>query len=159
MWMDFPSEPVTKLDPGSPEMPIIEEALDVAPVFVGRNRLDVLVEVDAESTVAGLAPDYGRLLKLEGRGIIVTARADVAKPYDFASRYFAPAFGIDEDPVTGSAHCALAPYWSDRIGKSELAGYQASKRTGMVRTRLEGDRVKLGGWAVTVFSGELRYPD
>ena len=89
------------------------------------------------------------------RGVILTARG-AANPFDFVSRYFAPGVGIDEDAVTGSAHCALAPYWAARLGKEEMLAYQASARGGVVRVRVAGERVKLGGQAVTVLQGRLQ---
>jgi predicted PhzF superfamily epimerase YddE/YHI9 len=122
--------------------------------FIGRNQFDYLVEVDAEKIVCGLAPDSRRLATLPVRGVIVTSRSD-GPGWDFVSRFFAPGSGIDEDPVTGSAHCALGPFWSQRLGKDELVGYQASTRGGMVRVRVAGDRVRLGGQAMTVLRGEL----
>jgi predicted PhzF superfamily epimerase YddE/YHI9 len=91
---------------------------------------------------------------VEARGIIVTS-GGIGAGYDFVSRFFAPRAGVDEDPVTGSAHCALAPFWSERLGRDELVGYQVSSRGGKVRTRVRGDRVLLGGQAVTVMRGEL----
>jgi predicted PhzF superfamily epimerase YddE/YHI9 len=94
------------------------------------------------------------LATLPVRGVIVTSRADSAG-YDFVSRFFAPGSGVPEDPVTGSAHCALGPYWQSRLGKSDFVAYQASPRGGVVRVRVVGDRVNLGGKAVTVLRGEL----
>ncbi len=121
---------------------------------VARNDLDYLVEVADERSVLALTPDPGVLRSLPARGVIVTALA--SRPgADFVSRFFAPGAGVDEDPVTGSAHCALAPFWSARLGRTELVGYQASERGGTVRTRVAGDRVVLGGRAVTVLRGEL----
>ena len=120
-----------------------------------RTRFDYLVEVDSEATVRAMAPDFTALKKVEARGIIVTARADGAE-FDFVSRFFAPAAGVDEDPVTGSAHCALTPYWAALLDKLEMTAYQASARGGVVRVRLAGDRVKIGGQAVTVMTGELK---
>ena len=101
-----------------------------------------------------LSPDHGTLKKLPVRGVIVTA-VSATEGFDFMSRFFAPGSGIDEDPVTGSAHTALGPYWSGRLGKNEFTAYQASERGGVVRVRLEGERVKLGGQAVTVMTGDL----
>jgi predicted PhzF superfamily epimerase YddE/YHI9 len=112
------------------------------------------VAVDSEATVRALAPDLAALARLPVRGVIVTGRAE-SPGYDFVSRFFAPGAGIPEDPVTGSAHCALAPYWAGKLGRSELVGYQASARGGVVRVRVAGDRVQLGGEAVTVMRGEL----
>jgi PhzF family phenazine biosynthesis protein len=122
--------------------------------YVGRNQFDYIVELPSEKDVHNLRPDHGVLRQLPVRGIIVTSRADGSE-YDFVSRFFAPGSGVDEDPVTGSAHCCLTPYWAQRLGKNEMNAYQASPRGGAVRVRLDGDRVKLGGRAVTVLRGEL----
>jgi PhzF family phenazine biosynthesis protein len=124
-------------------------------VFVGRSKFDYVVEVENEQQVRALAPDLTALARVQARGVVVTARADKNVAYDFVSRFFAPQSGVPEDPVTGSAHCALTPYWSAKLGKTELTGYQASERGGVVRVRLEGDRVHLSGQAVTVLRGEL----
>ena len=121
--------------------------------YVGRNAFDYLVEVESESILRNLDPDHSALRKLPVRGVIVTAES--SGEFDFVSRFFAPAAGVDEDPVTGSAHTALGPYWAERLGKTEFIAYQASARGGVVRVRLEGDRVILGGQAVTVMTGEL----
>lgn len=130
------------------------EALGARAVSVGKNVDDYLVEVASEAAVRALRPDLAALGALPVRGVIVTARADEG-PYDFVSRFFGPASGVPEDPVTGSAHCALGPYWADRVGKRSMVGYQASARGGVVRVRLEGERVKLSGKAVMVSRGEL----
>jgi len=122
--------------------------------FVGKNAFDYLVEVDSEETVRGLAPDHTALRKVPVRGVIVTARSSAAE-FDFVSRFFAPGSGIDEDPVTGSAHVALGPYWAGKLGKTELTAYQASARGGVVRVRLNDGRVILGGQAVTVMTADL----
>jgi len=151
--MDFPAEVESACE--APE-PLIR-ALGAKPVYVGRNRLDYLVELESESAVREAKPDFGLLRTLDGRGAMITARAATPQ-FDFVSRYFAPAFGIDEDPVTGSTHCCLAPFWSARLGKDELTAHQASARGGIVRTRVAGDRVTLGGKAVTVLVGELVVP-
>lgn len=148
--LDFPAEPAspTSVHPG------IIQALGVKPLFTGRNRVDYLVEVSSEEEVVALAPDMGPLATLGERGVIVTAKA--SRPgYDFVSRFFGPGVGIDEDPVTGSAHCCLGPYWQEKLGKVEFLAWQASSRGGAVKVRLAGDRVFLGGQAVTVFQGEL----
>jgi PhzF family phenazine biosynthesis protein len=130
------------------------EALGVSDaVYVGRNQFDYIVELRSEDEVRRLRPDHAVLRQLPARGIIVTSRG--SGDYDFISRFFAPGSGIDEDPVTGSAHCCLAPYWSAKLGKNEMTAFQASPRGGVVRVRVDGDRVKLGGQAVTVLSGEL----
>jgi predicted PhzF superfamily epimerase YddE/YHI9 len=116
--------------------------------------MDRLIEVADEATVRAVAPALPAIASIGGRGVIVTARAGT-NGFDFVSRFFAPAAGVDEDPVTGSAHCALAPYWSAKLGKAALVGYQASRRGGTVHCRAEGDRVVLGGTAVTVLRAEL----
>ena len=135
----------------------LAEALGAAPKYVGRNQFDYLVEVDSEETVRRLTPNHTALAALPVRGVIVTSRA-ASQGYDFVSRFFAPGSGIAEDPVTGSAHCALGPFWQARLGKSDFLAYQASQRSGVVRVRVVGDRVKLGGKAVTVLRGELLAP-
>ena len=148
--LDFPAKKEEPVE----APPEILGALGVQPRYVGKNAFDYIVEVESEKVVRSLAPDHGLLRKLPVRGIIVTSRA--AMPgYDFVSRFFAPGSGIDEDPVTGSAHVCLAPFWSQRLGKREMVGYQASVRGGVVRVRMAGDRVLLGGQAVTVLRGEL----
>ncbi|MEO8033776.1 MAG: PhzF family phenazine biosynthesis protein [Acidobacteriota bacterium] len=124
------------------------------PVYAGRNQFDYIIEVRSEAIVRALEPDHARLRKLAVRGAIVTSRSSSTE-FDFVSRYFAPGSGIDEDPVTGSAHCCLAPFWSRRLGKNEFMAYQASRRGGVLRVRLEGDRVRIGGRAVTVLRGNL----
>jgi len=148
--LDFPAKPNTAVEPPAGLL----EALGVEARAVMRNQFDYLVEVASEERVRAAAPDHTALKKVPARGIIVTARASSAG-FDFVSRFFAPGSGIDEDPVTGSAHCALGPYWAERLGKSEFTAYQASARGGVVRVRLNGDRVVLGGQAVTVMRAEL----
>jgi PhzF family phenazine biosynthesis protein len=133
----------------------LAEALSVPVHYIGVSRFDVLVQVESEAVVRGMSPDFGRLRQVSARGVIVTARA-TSTEYDIVSRFFAPAVGIDEDPVTGSAHCCLAPFWSRRLGKPDIIAYQASARGGMLRLSHRGDRVRLGGQAVTVMEGELR---
>ena len=148
--LDFPATPASRAEPPAGLM----EALGAKPQFVGRSRFDYLVEIEDEATVRRLDPDLGAVARVKARGVIVTSRANKGK-YDFVSRFFAPQSGVPEDPVTGSAHCALAPYWSAKLGKKELMAFQASARGGELRLRLEGDRVRLGGQAVTVLRGEL----
>jgi PhzF family phenazine biosynthesis protein len=149
--LDFPAQPARPCDEGVE----LAEALGVVPRFVGHNGTDYLVEVASEAEVRALRPDFALLAKLPPvRGVIVTGRAD-GPEYDFVSRFFAPAAGVPEDPVTGSAHCCLGPYWAGRLGKQELLGYQASRRGGAVGVRVRGDRVDLLGAAVTVLRGEL----
>lgn len=153
--LDFPTAPLTavELPPGVTEA-LGAEALTA--FDTGPNIGDLLVEVADEKTVHALAPDLKSLGAHSERGIIATARAeDPGRGYDFVSRCFFPNIGIDEDPVTGSAHTALAPYWSERLGRTELTGLQASPRSGRVRTELRGERTLLSGRAVTVIDGEL----
>lgn len=149
--MNFPSEPARKVSTPN----FIAKALGVIPKYVGKNRFDYLVEVDSEESLRKLRPDLSLIKKIPVRGIIVTSLAR-AKGYDFVSRFFAPAVGIDEDHVTGSAHCSLGPYWKERLNKSEFVAYQASPRGGFLRLRLSGNRVYLIGKAVTFLSGEIR---
>lgn len=130
------------------------KALGIKPVYAGKNKFDYLIEAASEEVVRELKPDFSLLKRLPARGVMVTSRASMAG-FDFVSRFFAPGSGIDEDPVTGSAHCCLAPYWAKKLGKPEMTAWQASPRGGTVRVRHEGDRVKLAGQAVTVMRGEL----
>lgn len=150
MVMDFPAEPAALAAPP----PGLTDALGCTPLAVARNRFDYLVEVASAAIVRELAPDFARLRTIETRGVIVTAVSDTAG-VDFVSRFFAPALGIDEDPVTGSAHCALGPYWGERLGRTRLTGRQLSPRGGEVGVELLGERVMLSGRAVTVLRGEL----
>jgi PhzF family phenazine biosynthesis protein len=131
------------------------EGLGAVPRYVGQNRMDYLVELEDEAAVSNLEPNLALLAKVPVRGIIVTARSNRPE-FDFVSRFFAPASGIPEDPVTGSAHCCLGPYWEKRLGKGSFTAWQASERGGAVRVRNEGNRVLLGGQAVTVFTAEMR---
>jgi PhzF family phenazine biosynthesis protein len=148
--LDFPAVPVDPCDPPAG----LTDALGATPRLVARNRMDVLVELESDAAVRGLRPDFAKLASVPVRGVIVTASsADPA--YDFVSRFFAPASGVPEDPVTGSAHCALGPFWGKRLKKTDLVGRQISKRGGVVRVGLRGDRVHLAGRAVTVLRGEL----
>ena len=148
--MDFPAEP----DESTTGPAWLAAALGAEPTHVGRNRFDYLVEVDTEATVRRLAPDVRRITQLGGRGLIVTSRADT-EGFDFVSRFFAPCTGIDEDPVTGSAHCCLGPYWQRKLDRNAFTAWQASARGGLVRVTVRGDRVLLSGQAVTVLRGEL----
>ncbi|MGE5235038.1 MAG: PhzF family phenazine biosynthesis protein [Acidobacteriota bacterium] len=148
--LDFPARPAHAEDaPGE-----LLRALAVHPVWVGKNVYDYLVEVADESSVRALDPDMLTLKKLGVRGIMVTSRS-ASPEFDFVSRFFAPGSGVDEDPVTGSAHCCLGPYWQARLGRTELSAFQASARGGVVRVRVAGERVMLQGQAVTVAAGEL----
>jgi len=147
--MNFPA----KLEQAAEPPAQLAESLGTELKYVGRNQFDYLVEVADEQTLRELKPQHGLLRELPVRGVIATAAG--SGEFDFVSRFFAPGSGIDEDPVTGSAHCALAPFWGARLGKTEMTGYQASPRGGVVKVRLEGDRVVLMGQAVTVLRGEL----
>ncbi|MEU5081232.1 MULTISPECIES: PhzF family phenazine biosynthesis protein [Streptomyces] len=154
--LDFPTAPLTPA-----ELPAgVAEALGAQPLAAfdtGPGIGDLLVELADEKTVLGLSPDHKALGAYSARGLIATARAEEpARGYDYVSRCFFPNVGIDEDPVTGSAHTALAPYWSPRLGSDDLTGLQASRRTGLVRTGLRGARTLLTGHAVTVIEGDLR---
>lgn len=175
--MDFPA---TLAEP-APRVPALQSALGIGePRFTGRSRFDYLIEVDTEEQIRALRPDFAALAKLDVRGVAVTSRpAHPSSGYDFISRFFAPAVGINEDPVTGSAHCALGPYWKQRLRRDDLTGYQASARGGFVRTRCvepsphphydssaeppqdpraepqQGPRVLLAGQAVTVLRAEM----
>ncbi|MCK4631760.1 MAG: PhzF family phenazine biosynthesis protein [candidate division Zixibacteria bacterium] len=148
--LDFPANPATSC----PVPDGLEDALGAKIVAVGKSRFDVIVEVKSDEIVRSLKSDIGRLGELPARGTIVTSRSD-GQPYDFISRFFAPAVGVAEDPVTGSAYTVLGPYWQEKLGKSQFLAYQASARGGEVRVRVDGDRVLLGGRAITVIRGEL----
>jgi PhzF family phenazine biosynthesis protein len=150
--LDFPSKP----EEPSPEPEGLLAALGVEARYIGKNAFDYIVEVGSEEVVRGVKPDFSRIARLPVRGVIVTSRAS-SEGFDFISRFFAPAAGVDEDPVTGSAHCCLAPFWASRLGKTEMVGYQASARGGVVRVAVHGDRVKLGGRAITVMTGDLLF--
>ena len=147
--LDFPSRPAkpVKVVAG------LQKALGVKPKHVVQAADDLLVEVASESVVRKLLPDLSLLAKIKARGVIVTAKA--TKKYHFISRFFGPAVGVDEDPVTGSAHCALAPYWGEQLGLTKMRGYQASARGGEVGVELVGDRVRLRGTAVTFSRGQF----
>ena len=148
--LDFPvklEEPVTPWGE-------LVSGLGITPRYIGKSHFDYLVEADSEQTVRDLAPDFTLLKQSKARGVVVTARSQGGE-FDFVSRFFAPGAGIDEDPVTGSTHCILGPYWAKHLGKTEFVAYQASARGGVVKVKVDGDRVKLGGQAVTVMRGEL----
>ncbi|HEY6066416.1 MAG TPA: PhzF family phenazine biosynthesis protein [Thermoanaerobaculia bacterium] len=148
--LDFPATPDERVDAPAG----LVESLGASPRYIGRSIFDYLVELGGEDSVRSVRPDFRGLARLGTRGVIVTARsADPA--FDFVSRYFAPSYGIDEDPVTGSAHCALAPYWSRQLGKTSFRARQLSARGGELKVELRGDRVGLGGQAVTVLRAEL----
>jgi PhzF family phenazine biosynthesis protein len=148
--LDFPAKPV---EPAPPPEGLIE-SLGVTPLYVGRSAFDYLVEIDSAATLRNLKPDLRRLTSIPVRGIIVTARSDTPR-YHFISRFFAPASGVNEDPVTGSAHCALGPYWAPKLGRSNFNAFQASARGGRVKVTVVGDRVLLQGRCVTTMKAEL----
>lgn len=148
--LDFPAENAAPCDPP----PGLLDALGAWEVAVARNRFDYLVEVASSEALDAIKPDFRQLATVECRGVIVTAPSDVPD-IDFESRFFAPASGIDEDPVTGSAHCCLAGWWGEKLGLDELTGYQASARGGVVRMIRRGDRLALIGRAVTMTVGSI----
>lgn len=148
--LDFPA----KVAHATLAPPGLLKALGVEGSFVGRNQFDFLIEVESDTVVRELRPDFALLKTFGVRGVIVTSCAS-SPEYDFVSRFFAPGSGVDEDPVTGSAHCCLGPYWQSRLGRSEFLAYQASPRGGLVRVRVAGERVYLGGSALTIIEGEL----
>jgi len=146
-WLDFPSQP-----PKPISIPkLLPEAIGTIPVYTGVN-VDLLVLVDSEQTVRSMRPDLLILKKMEVRGVIVTAPGN---DHDFVSRFYAPGVGVPEDPVTGSAHTVLTPFWAKRLGKSELSAFQVSKRGGELLCKDEGDRVKIGGSATTYLIGNI----
>ena len=146
--MDFPARPCAPCDAPTG----LAEALGCEPIFCGVNGMDFLVEVPDERDVRALRPNFSMLASLPARGIIVTSRSEQLG-FDFVSRFFAPAAGIDEDPVTGSAHCALGPYWQARLGKTEFTAFQASERGGVVKLSVQPDRVILRGCGVMLKKG------
>ncbi|WP_319508690.1 PhzF family phenazine biosynthesis protein [uncultured Methanolobus sp.] len=148
--LDFPTlhEEVSEAPTG------LIEALGIEPKYVGRNVFDYIVEVVSEEEVRSIVPDLAKLSNVTTRGVIVTALAD-SEDYDYISRLFAPSIGIPEDPVTGSAHCCLGPYWMKKLGKSSFNAYQASARGGFLKVQVKGERVLLSGKAVTVLEGEI----
>ncbi len=149
--LDFPIE----ADREQPAPAELAAGLGASPKYVGRNRLDYIVELESEDVLRKLSPDFPLLAKIETRGIIVTS-ASATPGFDFVVRFFAPALGVNEDPVTGSAYCCLGPYWKRKTGKNEFIAYQASARGGIVHVKVNENRVVLGGEAVTVFSAELK---
>ena len=153
--LDFPADPPDVAYGGGPFSDGLAAALGAPVVGVHRGRFDLLVELDDTDAVRRLAPDFGALAGYDARGVIVTAAGDGLHGADFVSRCFYPGAGVDEDPVTGSAHCTLASFWCARLGRPSLVGWQASPRGGRVGVELSGDRVLLTGRAVTVLRGEL----
>jgi PhzF family phenazine biosynthesis protein len=150
--LDFPARPPLPQPPSWAEA--VVGALGIKPVHIGMSAEDILFEAADEAAVRGVRPDFATLRSLPARGVIVTSPS-ADERFDFVSRFFAPAVGIDEDPVTGSSHTVLVPYWAGRLGKRSFTAYQASARGGILHLRLDGDRVKIAGRAVTVIKGEL----
>jgi PhzF family phenazine biosynthesis protein len=150
--LDFPARPPLPEPPAWAEA--VVGALGIKPAYIGMSAEDVLFEAADEATVRAIAPDFAALRSLPARGVIVTSRSS-DKRFDFVSRFFAPAVGVDEDPVTGSSHTVLIPYWAKKLGKASLTAYQASARGGILHLRHEGARVKIAGRAVTVIAGDL----
>ncbi len=151
--LDFPATP----DEEVPAPAGLAEAIGAAVRYVGQSRFDYIVEVADEETVRRLSPDLAALRRVQARGVVVTARG-ASTGVDFVSRYFAPAYGIDEDPVTGSTHCCLGPYWARQLGRRTFVARQLSARGGVLKVTVDGDRVRLAGQAVTVLRGELAEP-
>lgn len=152
--MDFPAQPPAPAE--APSQLLAALGIEGHTRLVGKNIFDYLIEVETEEVVRGLHPDMTMLAQAPTRGVMVTSRAS-SPGFDFVSRFFAPRVGVNEDPVTGSAHCCLAPYWSKQLGKDEMLAYQASPRGGVVRVRIADDRVKLAGQAVSILRGELAW--
>lgn len=148
--LNFPALPEEKTEPPAGLL----ESLGVEATYVGKNIFDYLIEVESEETVRTMKPDFVKLSKVPARGVIVTARSRTGE-YDFVSRFFAPEIGIWEDPVTGSSHCCLGPYWQKRLNKDEFIAYQASERGGVLKVKVAGERVLISGKAVMVLEGEL----
>ena len=148
--LNFPALPEEKTEPPAGLL----ESLGIEATYVGKNIFDYLIEVESEETVRTMKPDFVKLSKVPARGVIVTARSRTGE-YDFVSRFFAPEIGIWEDPVTGSAHCCLGPYWQKRLNKDEFIAYQASERGGVLKVKVAGERVLISGKAVMVLEGEL----
>ena len=151
--LNFPARPVQPQPPAWAEA--VVGALGIRPAFIGMSAEDILIEAADEATVRSLEPDLTTLRSLPARGVIVTSRSSDPRFFDFVSRFFAPAVGVDEDPVTGSSHCVLVPFWARRLGKASMTAFQASARGGVLELRLDGDRVRIAGRAVTVIRGEL----
>lgn len=152
--LDFPLEPEEKTDAPN----LLRESLGVPFKYVGKNRIDYIVEVEDQKTVADLQPDLGLMKMMTTRGVIVTAPSDETG-IDFVSRCFFPGIGINEDPVTGSAHCCLGPYWAEKLGKRNLIARQISERGGLLKLEVQDERILIYGQAVTVMKGELRAED
>ncbi len=148
--LNFPTTPDEETS--APEG--LETALGIEARYIGKTQFDYIVEVASDEIVRNLNPDFEALCRVPTRGVIVTSRVD-SDEFDFASRFFCPILGIDEDPVTGSAHCCLGPYWARKLRKTSFVVYQASRRGGIIRVRVDNDRIHLSGQAVAVVKGEL----
>lgn len=148
--LNFPATPEEKAD--TPDD--LVKALGVKPIYTGKSIFDYLVEVESEEIVRNIKPDFTTLMKVPMRGVIVTAKS---KEYDFVSRFFAPEVGVFEDPVTGSSHCCLGPYWMKKLGKDKFTAYQSSERGGILKVQVAGERVLIAGQAVTMLDAELLY--
>lgn len=153
--LDFPATPICQGRLESPDDPAaIGEVLRARVLAASRSKYDLLVELESEAAVRSVAPDLTRLAEFPVRGVIVTARG-TDPALDFVSRFFAPRVGVPEDPVCGSAHCSLAPYWSERLGKNEMTARQVSERGGLLRLSVRDDRIGIAGQAVTTLRGSL----
>jgi PhzF family phenazine biosynthesis protein len=150
--MDFPARPSVS----QPAPKGMAEALGIVPLEVRSNAFNYMAVLESPIAVRALKPDMGAVARLDRPGVIVTAAGD--RGFDFISRYFAPAKGIPEDPVTGAAHCMLAPYWAAKLGKSVFNAFQASSRGGTVSCRLAEDRVELQGACVFYLEGSIQIP-
>jgi PhzF family phenazine biosynthesis protein len=149
IWLDFPATPPEKT---TPPAGLLDALGLLRAEFVGRSRFDYVVEVDGEGAVRACRPDFKALGSVAARGVVITARAT---QYDFISRFFAPSVGVNEDPATGSSHCALAPYWAERLRKTELVAKQLSPRGGLLHLEVKGSRVHLGGQSHLLIEGSL----
>jgi PhzF family phenazine biosynthesis protein len=152
--LDFPAEPIESVVSDPRDLDRIASALGGPVLFAGRNRFDLLVELADEAAVRALRPDFGKVKAILARGVIATSRSS-DPDFDFVSRFVAPRVGVDEDPVCGSAHCCSGPFWASRLGRSELTAHQVSERGGVIKIRLNGDRVALIGQATTVLRCQL----
>jgi len=152
--LDFPAKPDRQAD--APRA--LLDALGIAPIYAGRSQYDWILEVEDPGVLRDVHPDFGRLRTVDARGVIVTSRSD-SPQFDFVSRFFAPAAGVPEDPVTGSAHCLLTPYWAARLGKTRLSARQLSARGGELVCELNGDRVVLSGACAFYMEGRIELPD
>ena len=148
--LDFPATPPTPITPSEE----LREVLGVPVIDAGLSKFYQMAVLESANAVRAMRPNFLKMKELPTLGVIVTALSGDPQ-FDFVSRFFAPAMGVDEDPVCGSAHCCLGPYWGSRLGKTELRAYQASARGGVLHLRLESDRVALIGQAVIVWRGEL----